>query len=394
MDNSILIYCPDYKPSCGGTAEFAYQVSLTLSQKGWKVVVLACNAEEDNFDSKQPFKTVRKLPVFHGNGICEKIKFGFKLFAFPAYLKHMIFKYNFKYVLFTDLMNFKYTSGFFRGLAAKRVKVAKGIILHGSDVVTFPKAQWITKWIIRGIIQRMENLFCNSKFTASLASNTFELPYTPTVVGCGINPETMPQSVDKIIARRNLKIDSQYVLLTVGRLIPRKGIDMVMKALPEILFHFPSLTYIIAGDGPDRGRLMKLASHTGCMDHIRFDGEFKEELLSHYYCSADLYVMPSRYIPKECVEGFGIVFIEAGYYGLPVIGGLSGGVPDAIVDGKTGVLVDPESIDDLTHSIIYLLKEPHIRYKMGNSGKQRALNELSWDLVTERIHTEIKMSSN
>jgi len=174
------------------------------------------------------------------------------------------------------------------------------------------------------------------------------------------------------------------VLLTVARLIPRKGHDMVIAALPSILQQVPEAVYVIVGSGPDEGRLRRLAEGQGVADRVLFAGAVPDEDLPAWYNAADLLVMPNREEEGD-VEGFGIVFLEANACATPVIGGRSGGAVDAVADGETGYLVDPASPEAVAEAAVRLLTDPALARRMGERGRERARREFSWERAARQV---------
>jgi phosphatidylinositol alpha-1,6-mannosyltransferase len=172
-------------------------------------------------------------------------------------------------------------------------------------------------------------------------------------------------------------LDDELVLLTVGRLIARKGHVRVLAAFPEVLDKFPNTKYVIVGDGPERHNLESTVSSLGLERVVQFAGAVPDSRIPSYYANSDAFVLPCGFIPPNDVEGFGIVFLEANSYRKPVIAGNSGGVPDAIVNGKTGILVDPESSTSLKSAIIELLANPEQRARMGAEGYRRVTADFS-----------------
>ena len=139
-------------------------------------------------------------------------------------------------------------------------------------------------------------------------------------------------------------------MLSVGRLAPRKGFDTVIQALGEIVSAHPDTLYVMVGDGPDRDRLRTLVEHHGLQDYVYMTGRVEWEDLPRWHNVADVFVTPSRSAPPS-VEGFGIVFLEANACGKPVIGARTGGIPDAVLDGETGLLVDADAPSDLAEAV-------------------------------------------
>jgi phosphatidylinositol alpha-1,6-mannosyltransferase len=179
------------------------------------------------------------------------------------------------------------------------------------------------------------------------------------------------------------------MLLTVGRLVPRKGVDTVLRALPRIAASVPEVQYVVAGTGPDRNRLERLAVRNGVRDRVHFVGYVADDVLSSYYSAADLFVMPAREALPD-VEGFGLVFLEANACGTPAVGARSGGIPDAIVDGETGLLVPPNAPGSLAEATTRILTTPDLADTLGRQGRHRAVNEASWDQIADRIYDHLQ----
>jgi len=160
----------------------------------------------------------------------------------------------------------------------------------------------------------------------------------------------------------------KQVLLTVGRLIPRKGFDMVLKALPQILEHCPDAHYLIVGEGPYRRDLERLVEEGNLKDHVTFSGRISEEELNAHYCLCDLFLMPNRELSDHDTEGFGLVFLEANACGKAVIGGRAGGVVEAVRDGENGLLVEGNDEQAIATITIRLLSNVELREKIETRG--------------------------
>ncbi len=178
-------------------------------------------------------------------------------------------------------------------------------------------------------------------------------------------------------SRKKLKIPlNSLVLLSVGRLIKRKGQDKIIKILPELKKKYSNIMYIIVGDGPELINLLKLAKDMNVQDRVKIFSSVGEEK-NYFYSACDLFVLPCNFIPPNDVEGRCIVFLEANSFGKACVGGNSGGVPEAIRNNVTGLLINPDSKRDLLKKIIYLLDHPKLRKKFGNAGKKRVLKEFN-----------------
>ncbi|MEZ4731748.1 MAG: glycosyltransferase family 4 protein [Caldilineaceae bacterium] len=182
-----------------------------------------------------------------------------------------------------------------------------------------------------------------------------------------------PQFVNKHVHSSNLASPS---MLTVGRITSAefyKGHNYVIQAMPALLREFPSLVYNIIGDGSGRTALETLAAEVGVSHAVKFHGIISDDELRHHYENASLFIMPSRN------EGFGFVFVEAMVQGVPAIGGNVDATPEVIVDGKTGYLVNPVSVDEIVSAASRLLGDPERRKHMGCAAIQHVLENFSFD---------------
>jgi phosphatidylinositol alpha-1,6-mannosyltransferase len=240
--------------------------------------------------------------------------------------------------------------------------------------------------VMRRTLRRASLVVANSRYTAQIAAARGARQKQIVVIQPGVDPNRYLPGPRQTALLGRYQIDAEVpVLVSVGRLIPRKGFDIVLQALPEILRSFPEAVYLIVGDGPDRERLAALANSLSVQRNVRFATEVPDDALPAYYQSADAFVMPSRVLTESGdAEGFGMVFLEAGCCELPVIGGRSGGIEDAVVDGVTGYLVDPASPVECADKIAALLSNPQLRKQMGTRARQRAVEEYQWTQVAGR----------
>ncbi len=172
------------------------------------------------------------------------------------------------------------------------------------------------------------------------------------------------------------------MILSVARLAPseqRKGIDHVIRAMPELLRDHPDLQYVIAGDGADRGRLERLAIDLRVADHVSFVGRVPDDELPAYYRACELFVLPST------KEGFGIVFLEAMYHRKACVCARAGGAKEVVADGETGLLAEPDDVAGLAHAIATLLVDPATCRRMGEAGRRRFDERFSPQMFRERV---------
>ena len=192
---------------------------------------------------------------------------------------------------------------------------------------------------------------------------------------------------DSTQLRRDLKLDDKRVIVSVGRLVHRKGQDHLIQSLPEILKSVPNAHVLMVGQGPYLSHLKKLVEELNVVDHVSFIGRIQYAQLPQYICAGDVFAMPSRsrFFGLE-VEGLGIVYLEASACGLPVIAGSSGGAPDAVVGGVTGIVVDGENDHDIAAAAIELLQDLTASKAMGLAGREWIIENWRWEIWSERFN--------
>ncbi len=191
--------------------------------------------------------------------------------------------------------------------------------------------------------------------------------------------------------RTQLGLADKEVIISVGRLVHRKGQDILIQSLPEILRSRPKAHLLLVGEGPYRAHLEKLVKDLQIADSITFIGRIQYRELPRYICVGDIFVMPSRSrLAGLEVEGLGIVYLEASSCGLPVIAGKSGGAPDAVLEGVTGITVDGTSVKEVASSVIALLNQPEKSRAMGGAGRKWIHDNWRWDIWAKEFNALFK----
>jgi phosphatidylinositol alpha-1,6-mannosyltransferase len=276
-----------------------------------------------------------------------------------------------------------------------RWKVA--VVAHGMEITKNghrPRRQTGIRWTF-GLADLSVAV---SRFTRERILEAGVSPDQVRVLPCGVDPDRF-RPRDRAAARARFGFGDRSVVLTLARLVSRKGHDLVIRALQEVRRSVPDVLYVIAGpesrrSGPRAGpgsragagtyedRLRALARQCGVGDAVRFLGYVEEETLPDLYAASDVYAMPSRhFLGDGNFEGFGISYLEANACGVPVIGADTGGVADAIVDGVTGWLIPPEDTAPLAARLAGLLADPAAARRMGEAGRERVLREFTWERV-------------
>ncbi|MGZ3505779.1 MAG: glycosyltransferase family 4 protein [Vulcanimicrobiaceae bacterium] len=245
------------------------------------------------------------------------------------------------------------------------------IVAHGSEILS--QRSMPRRSVMQLVFHRADVAVANSAFTKRLLVEA--KIQTPIVVSrCGIDRAPLYRAPAAV-----------PTILSVGRLVRRKGFDMMIEALPALLDRFANLRYEIVGVGPDCARFRERVRELGLDDHVAFLGDISDEELQQAYARAWCFALPTRRVGTGDVEGFGIVYLEAAMAGLPSIGGLNSGAEDAIADGKSGLLVDGNDPAAIARAVGYLLADPDRARALGQYGRNRALNEFTWRLTADTI---------
>jgi phosphatidylinositol alpha-1,6-mannosyltransferase len=261
---------------------------------------------------------------------------------------------------------------------------------HGEEILytlTSRKLAWLLPRIYRGAAA----IIANSRHTKTLLQDIGVDASRIHIIHPGVHMQSFcasPEAAQQV--RQTHHLGAAPVLLTVGRMQRRKGQDMVIHALPRIRQSIPQVKYVMVGTGEELASLITLARELGVQDSVVFAVSVPDEELAAYYAACDVFIMPNRQIGSD-IEGFGIVYLEAGAAGKPVVGGKSGGTDDAIVDGVTGLRVDGNSHIEIANAVIDLLSTPDKAKAMGMRGRQRVVNEFAWDTVVVRTRQIVTM---
>jgi phosphatidylinositol alpha-1,6-mannosyltransferase len=260
------------------------------------------------------------------------------------------------------------------------------IYAHGEELTG-----WGRGWKFRAMcftLRRADALLANSDFTRDtlvgllgVDAGRIALTY-PTVDETRFRPD-LPS--DDLRAGLGLR-SGQRLILSVGRLMRRKGFDHVIRALPRLLAQGIDVHYAVIGIGEERGTLQGLADELGIADRVHLLGHVPYEDLPRWYCACDVFAMPNRDIGGD-TEGFGLVFLEAASAGRPALAGTAGGTGSAVVDGVTGLRVDGERVEAIADGLARLLNDPAEAQRMGQQGRARVLDYYTHQRRVEQLRS-------
>ncbi|MFZ1946453.1 MAG: glycosyltransferase [bacterium] len=372
---NVLVFSVDYKPQPGGIAEHAYRIARGFAEAGAEVTVLApwvCGA--DRFDRDQGFDTFRvpRVPII--DLACYAVACAWLVVRRRVGLVYAATSHPCALVL---------------GLVRIAVAFRWVVVIHAHEVVYGGRgARRRVKALGRrfqiAAIAGADRVFAVSEFTRGMLVKAGLSPSKLAVIHNGVDTGDLDIEVDVAAVADRFGLRGKRVILTVARLDIHKGHDTVIRALPSILSEVPDAIYVVAGEGVMRSRLVALSDRLGVGDRVVFTGDLPRPDIVALFRACDVFAMISR-VEESSVEGFGIVFLEAGALGRPVVGGRSGGVPDAVADGETGLLVDPADPQDVARAVTRILSDRDLAARLGEAGRRRAREQFTWKRVVDTV---------
>jgi phosphatidylinositol alpha-1,6-mannosyltransferase len=275
----------------------------------------------------------------------------------------------------------------------ERLGVPYGILVHGGDLLGLQHKihqSRVKRSTAKSLLASAAVIVANSQWTRDLCHAVLgELGLDGhegrvRIVPLGTDPAQFRPAPARGEIRRRYGLDGGRWLLTVARLVPHKGVDVTLHALAGLAESHPDLRYLVVGGGEHQAVLESLAAQLGLGDRVRFLTGVTDADLPAIYNVASLYVGVSRQAGID-VEGFGISLLEASASGLAVVAGRSGGIPDAVRDGETGVLVDSQDPRAVATAITALLADPARTARLGEQGRRAVVEHFNWDRVVGDI---------
>ncbi|HKA68339.1 MAG TPA: glycosyltransferase family 4 protein [Actinomycetes bacterium] len=366
-----LVVTNDYPPRPGGIQAFVH--SLAIRQPPGSVVVYApAWRGAADYDAKLPFPVVRHpgslmLPVpavlrragriAAGHG-CDSVLFGA---AAPLGLLAPALR---------------------RGAGPERfVALTHG---HESGWAALPGARQMLRRIGEGVdVVTYLGEYHRARVAAALtpAAAARMVRLAP-----GVDERVFRPDCGGAQVRARLGLADRPVVVCVSRLVPRKGQDTLIRALPEIRRRVPDVALVLVGGGPYRGRLLRMVAAADLASHVVLTGSVPWAELPAYFDAGDVFAMPCRTRRGGLdVEGLGIVYLEASATGLPVVAGDSGGAPDAVLEGETGYVVNGRSVSQVAERVSELLLDPDKAAEFGRRGRAWVEQAWRWDVIAARL---------
>ena len=358
----------------GGIAAYYYNLCRALA--GSVAMLVPGNARDRFFDAAQPFPIYRlNMPVqpigFMRSGRRTLLRLPY--IAYIALAQYLLFAWHGWRRLRREpgamlLAGHLYLAPLAR-ILARGLRRRYAVCLHGGELHRYWSIAAVRRTMLWGL-NGAAFLVVNSRHTRDQYRARGVRPdLLVHILHPGVDVKRFQPGLSSMAARHWLGLDGRGpVLLSVARLVEWKGQDIVLRALPRIQQACPGVRYVIAGEGPFRSQLLRLSRELGVEDAVHFAGFVDDDALPACYAASDLVVLPSREIrPGVPVEGFGITLMEAAASSRPVVAGNLGGTADAVLDGVTGLLVDPCRPDAVAEAVLRLLQNPAQAAEMGGA---------------------------
>jgi phosphatidylinositol alpha-1,6-mannosyltransferase len=367
-----LLVTNDFPPKVGGIQNYLWDLWSRLDPASF--VVLTANSDDNAaaFDAEQAARGVR----------IERVPGSILFFPTPQAQRAVarcVEAHGIDLVLLDPALPL--------GLLGPRLDVPYGVILHGAEV-TVPGRLPAARAALARVLRHSSVVISAGGYPAAEARRAAPGLTAPVVdVPPGVDTAAAPLTApERRAARARLGLPpTAPLLVSVSRLVPRKGMDVLIEAANRLAPSYPDLVVAIAGDGRERSRLERLAARSPLDVRVlgRVSGEDRAALLG----AGDVFVMAchNRWAGLE-QEGFGIVFLEAAAAGVPQVAGQSGGAPEAVLDGTTGLVVaDPSDPGAVAEAIRTLLADPVLRRRMGRAARKRVQESFDTDVLASRL---------
>jgi phosphatidylinositol alpha-1,6-mannosyltransferase len=272
----------------------------------------------------------------------------------------------------------------------QRVGTPYGILVYGTDLLLLQRQirrSAVKRQTVRALIGSAAVLVAISHWTQDLCRTVLDElglgggRLDLRIVPLGTDPARFRPGIDSSTVRSRYGLDGRRWLLSVARLTAHKGIDTGLRVLSRLRERYPDLGYAVVGSGDQLSNLKGIAESLGVTNRVRFLTSLPDSDLPAVYNCAEVYLGLSR-LTDQAAEGFGISLVEASASGIPVLAGRNGGIPEAVRDGETGLLVNAEDPEEVCRALSSLLDDRPLAQRLGGGGRRAVESYYNWDRVT------------
>jgi len=371
----ILLVTNDFGPRTGGIETFI--IGLLERIKGFDIYVFTSN-QGDTRSYDRNWQTNFGITV-----IRDKSKILLPSFRVNSAVEKLVKTQNIEVVIFGAAAPLGLMARGLRKAGAKKILA----LTHGHEV-------WWAKVFpfnvaMKKIGSDVDHLTYLGEFTRRAISKALKIENANAMlkIAPGIDTEHFIPRPDAFELRNSLGLDDKKIIISVGRLVHRKGQDKLIQAMPTVIKKIPNAHLLLVGEGPYESRLKKMVEKLSLEQHVTFVGRILYDKLPTYLSAANLFAMPSRsrFFGLE-VEGLGIVYLEASSCGIPVLAGNSGGAPDAVIEGVTGICVDGTDVSAIAAGVLEILADAQRASRMGAEGRNWIVDKWRWDLWSKEFN--------
>jgi phosphatidylinositol alpha-1,6-mannosyltransferase len=371
---NVLMISSEFPPGPGGIGNHAQQLALNLHRLGWGVSVVspqdyALTDQVKEFNSEQPF---RVISVPSGRGRLHEALYRLRI------ANRMVLEIRPDVMIGTGLSGVWVTAV----LGALR-RLPSIAVAHGSE---FGTGIGVSASLNRMSYEHMSAVVSVSQFTRGVMDRSGIHPRRVEVIPNAADPQrfrNLPESESQSF-RYQTGFDRALIVLTVGHVSERKGQEVVIRALPEIIRNLPDTNYVMIGLPTLKEQLSQLAEKLNVRSHVHFLGIVTDDDMVRWLNCADIFVMTSRTTANGDCEGFGIAVVEAALCGKPTVVSRQSGLIEAIEENVTGLTVPENHVAETAKAIVSLLSDAQRRTIMGEAARTRALREQTWETCARK----------
>ena len=376
----LLVFTTQFPPAVGGVETMSWQLSKHLQSKGEDISILTQQIQgAEMFDASETLRIKR----FQLDDPLTLIAKGRQKLALIETLRQAVEEWQADCVLCTGWDPCAYIASIAFGGSPR---IPYFLIAHGMELMQLPRgfaARRTKAWMRWKALSGAKRIIAVSNFTRD------------RVIDLGVPQErvsVVPNGVARAETQRNgFGSANGNIVTTVSRLVPRKGQDTVLRAMPRLLEQLPNAIYRIVGTGPELPRLQALAQQLQLNGHVEFYGQVSDSERERLLNECNVFVLATRETPTD-FEGLGIAVLEAMQKGKPVVVTRAGGVPEIVEHGRTGLVVEPDNPETLAGAMLELLRDPARACAMGSNAQMVVREMYGWDMIAGRYLDELKKS--
>lgn len=364
-EQTIALLTNEYPPVAGGIATYCHELAHAIHEAGSQITVVAANktAGDRDFDRRQ------SMPILRTR------EYSSAIFRHAARLVTLVRLIRQKNV--AVLWAAEWRTGLVVAVLSAVFRLPFAVTVYGSELLEAADRRHLRALASR-VYRRASLVLSISRYTSGLAAEFGIAQDKIVTLAHAIDTRAFGLDAAQIERlRRRWELTGKKVILTLARVTPRKGQDMVIRSLPAILNRIENVVYVVAGEGEDTDRLRRMANGLGIGDHVLFVGRVQDAEKAAFYGLCDVYALISRR-EGTLVEGLGLTLLEAGACAKPVVAGRHGGVSEVVEPDVTGLLVNPRDVNGVADALVRVLSDAALASRLGANAQRHIQDGLNW----------------